>query len=134
MYISSASNYSNEKEMGPVYHSDALPLVISSQEVYYRKMVGKYILFNDGEFRKEWKNKFGQLHREDGPAVICADGFIEYYWNERLHREDGPAIITPSGKYKYYLFGKQYPNKDQHRRAIRDMLYHSDKRYSNLEI
>lgn len=36
--------------------------------------------------------KNGLLHREDGPALILADG-TKYWYNEgKLHRLDGPAI------------------------------------------
>lgn len=47
-----------------------------------------------------WKLSNGQLHREDGPAVIKA-GKYEYYRYGKRHRLDGPAHIvfgTKSGK------------------------------------
>lgn len=34
----------------------------------------------------------GLLHREDGPAIECADGRQEYWVKGRCHREGGPAI------------------------------------------
>ena len=47
-----------------------------------------------GEYgQTEYKNKQGELHREDGPAVIYADGKKVWYINGKLHREDGPALI-----------------------------------------
>ena len=48
-----------------------------------------------------WKLSNGQLHREDGPAVIKA-GKYEYYRYGKRHRLDGPAHIvfgTKSGRY-----------------------------------
>ena len=54
--------------------------------------------FSDGT--KRWY-KDGDLHREDGPAVIKA-GKYEYYRYGKRHRLDGPAHIvfgTKSGRY-----------------------------------
>jgi len=132
MKITSYNNSSKYPET--IYIDEAQPLVINSNETYARKMVGKYILFSNGEFRKEWKNKWGQLHREDGPAVVCADGFIAYYFNEQYHREDGPAIITPSGKHRYFIHGVEYPNLDAHKKEVISKLYDPMKRFSELEI
>lgn len=44
--------------------------------------------------RTEYHNEDGQLHRDDGPSVIYANGREEWYQNGQLHREDGPAINT----------------------------------------
>jgi hypothetical protein len=38
--------------------------------------------------------KNGDLHREDGPAIIWLSGTEEWYLNGRLHRKGGPAITT----------------------------------------
>ena len=35
----------------------------------------------------------GKHHREDGPAVIFADGTPSWFLNGKLHRLDGPAVI-----------------------------------------
>jgi len=53
-----------------------------------------------------WKNKKGELHREDGPAVYTLEGTMCWYRNNKLHREDGPAIMFTNGLYGYYLNGK----------------------------
>ena len=66
----------------------------------------KYFVQKD-EHGEIWKNENGQLHREDGPAVICPDGTQKWYINDKLHREDGPAIIYPSGRQYWYINGKQ---------------------------
>lgn len=34
------------------------------------------------------------LHREDGPALVKPDMYVEWYINGKLHREDGPASIV----------------------------------------
>lgn len=53
------------------------------------KKTGAYIeVFS--ERIKYYFNK--ALHREDGPAVVCADGSKEWFQKGKLHREDGPAI------------------------------------------
>jgi hypothetical protein len=49
----------------------------------------------------------GQLHREDGPAVIYSDGTQLWYRNDRLHREDGPAAIWTNGTQLWYWQGRQ---------------------------
>ena len=41
---------------------------------------------------REWYDKKGELHREDGPAVEWNDGTKEWYRHGKLHRVDGPAI------------------------------------------
>ena len=70
----------------------------------------------------------GQLHREDGPAVIYANGTCFWYVNGllhrlnapagiyasgteewwqhgQLHREDGPAVVFPDGGCSWYIHG-----------------------------
>ena len=47
----------------------------------------------------------GQLHREDGPAIICADGSQYWCLNGQSHREDGPAVIKANGYQAWYLNG-----------------------------
>ena len=44
-------------------------------------------------------------------------GEIKYY-NEKgeLHREDGPAVITISGSKKWYLNGKEYTQDEYNKR------------------
>ena len=38
-------------------------------------------------------NSAGQLHNENGPAVIMRTGFISWYKDGKLHNEHGPAEI-----------------------------------------
>ena len=54
----------------------------------------------------EYYNQAGQLHREDGPAIIYASGSKHWYINGLLHREDGPAIEAASGDRYWYRNGK----------------------------
>ena len=47
-----------------------------------------------------------KYHREDGPAIECADGTKYWYLNGKYHREDGPAVEYADGTKYWYLNGK----------------------------
>lgn len=55
--------------------------------------------------------KDGQVHRENGPAVINIDG-VYYYINNKIHRVDGPAAIYKNGTKFYYLWGEQFSKEE----------------------
>ena len=57
----------------------------------------------DIDGNKIWRNKQGQLHRTDGPAVIYADGTQWWYRNGQCHRTDGPAMIYADGSQYWYV-------------------------------
>jgi hypothetical protein len=46
--------------------------------------------------------KNGYLDGGNLPAVECADGHMEFYKNGQLHRENGPAVISNYGKVKEF--------------------------------
>jgi hypothetical protein len=48
----------------------------------------------------------GQLHREDGPAIINTNGDKLWYLNDLLHREDGPAIERVNESKHWFLHGE----------------------------
>jgi hypothetical protein len=48
----------------------------------------------------------GELHCEDGPAVVYPNGRQEWYWHGKLHREGGPAVVYPNGTRLWYSYGK----------------------------
>ena len=50
----------------------------------------------------------GQLHREDGPAIECADGHKEWYFHDQLHRLNGPAMEHANGSRAWYLYDKPH--------------------------
>ena len=52
---------------------------------------GKYKILDETSGRQEWRQN-GNLHREDGPAVIDNIGKM-WFQHGLMHREDGPAII-----------------------------------------
>jgi len=69
-------------------------------------MIGEnYIEYNNGD--KGWY-KDGQLHREDGPAIECANEYKAWYRNGLLHREDGPAVEWANGDKYWYKNGKYH--------------------------
>ncbi|NVM37763.1 MAG: hypothetical protein HWN81_19385 [Candidatus Lokiarchaeota archaeon] len=53
-----------------------------------------------------------KLHKENGPAVIFADGTQEWWIDGKRHREDGPAFIFPNGQKKYFIEGKNISEDD----------------------
>ena len=61
-----------------------------------------------------WYNDVGELHREDGPAVIYHDLKLSiWYQNGVFHRNDGPVIVNEQEEIKgaWYLNGKRYSFK-----------------------
>jgi hypothetical protein len=52
---------------------------------------------------KRWFNSNGEYHRDDGPAVIYADGDKAWYQHGVRHRADDPAIIGADGTEYWYL-------------------------------
>ena len=57
-------------------------------------------------------NKDGLVHREEGPAIITAQGTRKWALNGKLHRTDGPAIIYSDGVKVWYLYGRDYDEDD----------------------
>ena len=51
---------------------------------------------------REWTQD-GLLHKEDGPAIIHADGMRIWCRRNRLHREDGPACTWPDGRREWWI-------------------------------
>jgi hypothetical protein len=48
------------------------------------------------------------LHREDGPAVECANGNKWWFLNGKVHRENAPAVIRANGDKEWFLHGKRH--------------------------
>lgn len=74
-------------------------------------------VFNNLKYRVEvhpytgtrrYYNAAGQLHREEGPAVVFVSGTVMWFQNGLRHREDGTAIIYPDGDSLWYLCGVEY--------------------------
>ena len=64
------------------------------------------------DYKTEWFNLEGKLHREDGPAVEYASGTNAWYINGQLHREDGPAVEWNNGTKSWYLNGINLTKKE----------------------
>lgn len=77
-------------------------------------------IWNVGHGRFEYRNTNGDLHRDDGPAIILPHGHEEWFINGLRHRIGGPAVKIPHWVYdtgiaskkilvyerKYYALGK----------------------------
>ena len=50
-----------------------------------------------------WRGQ--ELHREDGPAGIFADGTKQWCINGHLHRLNGPALEWANGEKEWYIDG-----------------------------
>jgi hypothetical protein len=61
---------------------------------------------SDGVGLQQWHNTYGQLHREDGPAVIRPNGVTEWWQHGQLHRTDGPAYQAPNGFHTWWRRGR----------------------------
>jgi len=63
---------------------------------------------------KIWRNKNGQLHRDnDKPAVISDNGTQYWYKEGQLHRDhDKPAVIYANGTQEWYKEGKCHREND----------------------
>jgi hypothetical protein len=55
---------------------------------------------------KTWYDSNDKPHRDDGPAVIYADGGEEWYQHGVRHRDDGPAAIFADGDKSWWQHGK----------------------------
>jgi hypothetical protein len=73
-------------------------------------------VYTDGT--KEWRLD-GKLHREDGPAIECANGGKSWWLNGKIHREDGPAYEDYDGTKTWWLNDKKYSEKDFHAEMAR---------------
>ena len=56
---------------------------------------------------QQWRDANNRLHREDGPALIYADGSTEWYYDGLRHCLTGPACFYSYGYKAFWIFGKQ---------------------------
>jgi len=56
--------------------------------------------------------KEGKKHKDNGPAIECADKFKEWYKEGLLHRVDGPAIEYANGEKYWCLLNKPLKEKE----------------------
>jgi hypothetical protein len=75
-------------------------------------MDDEYFIEIDKWGNKHWRNKDGELHRLDGPAVEWPNGYKAWYENGIIHRIDGPAIERSDGYKDWWKNGIKFPDKD----------------------
>jgi len=66
--------------------------------------------------------KNGEHHRVGGPSVIECDGTKMWYEDGKRHREDGPAIEYSNGDKKWFFKGKRY-TQQEHYRLVRQLKF-----------
>jgi hypothetical protein len=91
---------------------------------------GKY---TESDGSQRWY-KDGNLHREDGPAIIYPDGTKRWYKDGKRHREDGPAIIYSDGTQRWYKNGKDIDIWANDRNIDLNNLSDDDKIILKIEI
>ena len=64
----------------------------------------KTVEFDDGII--SFKN--GEVHQEDGPAIVWKNGQRDWFLNGKRHRIDGPAVIEPNGKTEWWVNDKRH--------------------------
>ena len=70
---------------------------------------------------RKWTNTRGDLHRENGPAVLYSGGAKYWYQNNRLHCTDGPAVEDDkdwgSDCKAWFINGKQLTEAEFNQRV-----------------
>lgn len=86
--------------------------VTSQGTVLYKNDSGEFHRDNgpavvEADGQEEWYQN-GKLHREDGPALKFGEDYQEWYQNDKLHREDGPATTHPGGTESWWQNGQRH--------------------------
>jgi hypothetical protein len=73
-------------------------------------LIEKYIEpnFVDEHGTKYWYNRFGELHRTNGPAVEWPSGTKEWFIKGQRHRTNGPAVEYSNGDKEWYIEDKRH--------------------------
>ena len=72
-------------------------------------MKEQFIHIDEYDTKRHYSDrKMEILHREDGPAVVHANGYKAWFINGKRHREDGPAVEYPNGDKSWYINGKRH--------------------------
>ncbi len=77
-------------------HEDDVALFATLNDVWPR-------MKTDVKGNKIWRNKNGDWHRENGPAMEFYWGDTEWWLNGVVHRTDGPAIEGPRSGTQWYI-------------------------------
>ena len=58
---------------------------------------------------------YQELHRENGPAVVCPDGTKYWLLHDKYHREDGPAMEHEDGSKEWFLDDLEYTESEYYK-------------------
>ena len=86
-----------------------------SDEDLFNTLCQRIVVDYEGTHR--YYNPAGELHRDNGPAVVYPDGSKLWVIRNTLHREDGPAIERADGRHWWYLDGVML-TKEEHAARI----------------
>lgn len=103
--------YLNENSM---LHNDNGPaLILTGTALYWKNNAGQMCQKREIEPTPAlfWC-KNGNIHREDGPAVIWSSGEI-WRQNNLKHRLNGPAVIQHNGSVEWYIKNEKIVNVTQ---------------------
>jgi len=85
-------------------------------------MQAQYIEIDEDGSKFYFKDREMNIsHREDGPAVVRANGSKFWCLNDKLHREDGPAIEWANGSKSWYLDGKRLTEKRHAKQTVKEV-------------
>lgn len=59
---------------------------------YYIHLIKEAMTY--GKVSSRWLNNNGEVHRDNGPAIVLSNGDTYYYKNGEIHRDYAPAVIT----------------------------------------
>ena len=77
----------------------------------------RYRVEVDEDGTRRYYNSAGELHRDDGSAVVYADETRQWYQNDKLHRTDGPAVVGSNGQKFWYINGVELTEAEFNQRV-----------------
>jgi hypothetical protein len=99
---------------------------VLNDRIVYKNRLGQYhrtdgpaVEHNNGN---KWWYINGQIHRTDGPAIEYNDGTKSWVINGKKHREDGPAIEWSDGYKMWYLNDIRYSEEKYQHELIKIKL------------
>lgn len=93
-------------------------LIIEDNELTKEQQEERNRLLEEGPINKadgsnRWYDEEGQLHRDnDKPAFIDVWGTQMWYQHGEIHRENGPAVIRSDGLEEWYKNGVKHRDND----------------------
>ena len=87
-----------------------------SDEDLFNTLCQRIVVDSYGAHR--YYNLAGELHRDNGPAVVYPDGSKLWIIRNALHREDGPAIERADGRHWWYLDGVMLTEEEHAARIV----------------